>query len=95
MRKRRRQNSNPFLLCTLISLRIRQIMMAGNGKQSTAQLVDSALGELLAGALEYERGKPRRPLLIQAESGDEESNGGLESPAVPVVSASALSPEAR
>lgn len=90
-----KQNSNPFLLCTLISLRTRPIMMTGNANISTAQLVDSVLGELLAGALEYGRGKPRRPLLIQAESRDEESNGGLESPPVSVVSAGALSPEAR
>jgi hypothetical protein len=43
-------------------------MMTGNTNASTAQLVNSVLGELLAGALEYERRKPRRPLLIQGES---------------------------
>ena len=70
-----KQIPNPLLLCTLISLRTRQIMMTGNTNASTAQLVDSVLREIIAGALEYERGKPRRPLLIQAESRVEESNG--------------------
>jgi hypothetical protein len=58
-----KQIPNPLLLCTLISLRTRQIMMRGNTNASTAQLVDSVLREIIAGALEYERGKPRRPLL--------------------------------
>jgi DNA-directed RNA polymerase subunit K/omega len=81
-----KQISNPFLLCALASLRTRQLMMTGNANTSTAQLVDSALNELIAGALEFERRKPRRPSLIRAESGNEESSGGLESPGVPAVS---------
>jgi hypothetical protein len=81
-----KQISNPFLLCALVSLRTRQVMTAGNANTSTAQLVDSALGELIAGALEFERGKPRRPPLIRAESRNEESNSGLELPEVPAVS---------
>lgn len=81
-----KQISNPFLLCVLVSLRTRQLMMTGNLKTSTAQLVDSALNELIAGVLEFERGKPRRPPLIRAESGNEESNGGLESPGMRAVS---------
>ncbi len=78
--------SNPFLLCALVSLRTRQLMMIGDANTSTAQLVDSALSELIAGVLEFERGKPRRPALIRAESRSEESDGGLESPGVTVVS---------
>ena len=80
-----KQISNPFVLCTLVSLRTRQLMMTGNANTSTAQLVDSALNELIAGVLEFERGKPRRPPLIRAGSRNEESNGGLESPGVPAV----------
>jgi len=75
-----KQISNPFLLCALVSLRTRQVMTAGNANTS------SALGELIAGALEFERGKPRRPPLIRAESRNEESNSGLELPEVPAVS---------
>ena len=60
---------------------------------STAQLVDSALNELIAGALEFERDKPRRPSFIRAESRNEESSGGLKSPGVSAVSR-ALSAEA-
>ena len=81
-----KQISNPFLMCALVSLRTRQLMMIGNANTSTAQLVDSALNELIAGLLEFERGKPRRPPLIRAESRNEESNGGLESPGVPELS---------
>ena len=78
--------SNPFLLSALVSLRTRQLMMTGNANTSTAQLVDSALEELIAGVLEFERGKPRRPPLTRAESENEESNGRLESPRVRAVS---------
>ncbi len=81
-----KQISNPFLLCAMVSLRTRQLMMTGNANASTAQLVDSALNELIAGVLEFERGKPRRPPLIRAESRNEGSNGGLESPGVPELS---------
>lgn len=38
-----KQNSNPFLLCALVSLRTRQLMMTGNEYASTAQLVDLAI----------------------------------------------------
>jgi len=88
-----KQISNPFLLCALVSLRTRQLMMTGIANTSTAQLVDSALSELIAGVLEFERGKPRRPPLIRAESRNAESNGGLESPGVLAVS-HAISAEA-
>ncbi len=81
-----KQISNPFLMCALVSLGTRQFMMTGNANTSTAQLVDSALNELIAGLLEFERGKPRRPPLIRAESRNEGSNGGLESPRVPELS---------
>ena len=53
----------------------------------------SAFNELIAGVLELKRGKPRRAPLIRAESGYEESNGGLESAGVLAVSP-ALSAEA-
>jgi hypothetical protein len=89
-----KQISNPFLLCALVSQRTRQLMMAGNANTSTAQLVNFALNELIAGALEFERGKPRRPPLIRAESRIEESKGGPESPGVPAVSTATLSAEA-
>jgi hypothetical protein len=46
--------SNPFVLCTLISSRTRQLMMSGSGNRSTVQLVHDALNELLAGVLEFE-----------------------------------------
>jgi hypothetical protein len=88
-----KQISNPFLLCVLVSLRTRQLMITGNANTSTAQVVDSALNELIAGVLEFERGKPRRPSFIRAESRNEESNGGLESPGVRAVSCT-LSAEA-
>jgi len=81
-----KQISNPFLLCALVSLRMRQHMMTGNVNTSTAQLVDSALNELIAGVLEFERGKPRRPPLIRTESRTEESDGGLETPGVRTTS---------
>src|SRR5260370_42431625 len=77
-----KQISNPFLLCALVSLRMRQHMMTGNVNTSIAQLVDSALNELIAGVLEFERGKPRRAPLFLSESRNEGSNGGLETSGV-------------
>ena len=88
-----KQISNTFLLCALVSLRTRQFMMTGNANTSTAQLVDSALNELIAGLIEFERGKPKRLPLIRAESRNEGSNGGLESHRVPELSCT-LSAEA-
>ncbi len=87
-----KQISNPFLLCALVSLRTRQLMMTGNANTSTARLVDSALNELIAGALEFEHRRPPRPPVIPAEAGNEKSNGGLESAGVRAV-APALSAE--
>jgi len=46
--------SNPFVLCTLISRWVRQLIISGNGSRSTAEIVDCALRELLAGVLEFE-----------------------------------------
>jgi DNA-directed RNA polymerase subunit K/omega len=46
--------SNPFILCTLISKRTGQFMMGANENRGIAELVDYALGELLAGVLEFE-----------------------------------------
>jgi hypothetical protein len=81
-----KQISNPFLLCALVLLRTRQLMMTGNANTSIAQLVDSALSEVIGGKLEFERGKPRLPPLIRAESRNEESSGGLELSGEPAVS---------
>src|SRR5258708_40131753 len=75
-----KQISNPFLMCALVSLRTRQLMMTGNANTSTAQLADSALNDLIAGVLEFQRGKPGRPPLTRAESRTEGSNGGREPP---------------
>jgi len=63
------QISNPFLLCALVSRRTRQLMMAGNADTNTAQVVDSVLCEVIAGAL---LGKPRRPFVVTEESPSEE-----------------------
>jgi len=63
-----KQISNPFLLCALVSLRTRQLMMTGNANTSTAQLVESAPNELIAGVLEFERGKPGHLPLIRTKS---------------------------
>ena len=89
-----KQISNPFLLCALVSQRTRQLMMAGNANTNTAQIVDSALEELIAGALEFKHGKSRRPPLMRAESSSQKSKGGLESPEVLSASAVTLSGEA-
>jgi hypothetical protein len=72
------QISNPFLPCALVLRRTRQLMMAGNADTNTAQVVDSALCEVIAGALEFKLGKPRRPFVVTEESPSEESDGELE-----------------
>jgi hypothetical protein len=46
--------SNPLLLCALVSGRVRQLMIGGSGSRSTAEIVDYALGELLAGLLQFQ-----------------------------------------
>jgi DNA-directed RNA polymerase subunit K/omega len=51
---------NPFLLCTVTSGRARQLMVACDGRTALAELVDLALNEIAAGALEFERVGPRR-----------------------------------
>ena len=51
---------NPFLLCTVTSARARQLMVAGDGRTALAELVDFALNEVAAGALEFGRVGPRR-----------------------------------
>ncbi len=80
-----RRISNPFLVCVLVSQRTRQLSMAGNENISTGQLVNSALNELIAGALEFKH---------RAESSSQESKGGLDSPEVLSASAVPLSGEA-
>lgn len=72
------QVSNPFLLCALVSRRTRQLMMAGNADTNTAQVVDSALCEVIAGVLEFKLGKRRRPFVDTEESPSEEIDGQLE-----------------
>ncbi len=86
-----KQISNPFLLCALVSQRTRQLMMAENVQTNTAQIANSALEELIDGALEFKHGTSRRPLLMRTESSNEESRGGLESPELPLASAVTLS----
>lgn len=49
-----KQVSNPFLLCALISKRSRQLLTAGNTDMHTAQIVNRAFDELIAGALEFD-----------------------------------------
>lgn len=49
-----RKVSNPFVLCTLISRRTRQLMMSATGSRSTADILDHVLGELAAGILQFE-----------------------------------------
>ena len=51
---------NPFLLCAVTSARARQLMVAGGGSIAIAELVDVALNEVAADALEFERVGPRR-----------------------------------
>lgn len=48
-----KQVSNPFLLCTLISKRTRQLVIGSNGVSRTADLMDHAFSELIAGGLEF------------------------------------------
>lgn len=90
-----KQISNPFLLCALVSQRARQLMMAGNAYTNTAQIVNCALEELIAGALEFKHGNSRLPLLLLPASSNEESKAGLESPEVLSASAVAHSEEAQ
>ncbi len=46
---------NPFLQCTVISARARQLMVACDGRTALAELVDFALNEVAAATLEFER----------------------------------------
>jgi hypothetical protein len=77
--------SNPFLLCVLISKRTRQFMMVGNPHANTAQMVDSALSDLIAGALEFEFGNATRLSVTPEEPSHEESAGKLGLSAVPEI----------
>jgi DNA-directed RNA polymerase subunit K/omega len=56
-----RRISNPFLLCTLIGKRTRQWILSANRGQSTAEIVDYALSELLAGVLEFDMHGEKEP----------------------------------
>ena len=46
--------SNPFLLCTVLGKRTRQRMISANRDQSTAEIVECVLEELLAGVLTFQ-----------------------------------------
>ena len=80
-----RQVSNPFLLCTLISKRTRQLMMSSNGAASAADLVDYALSELIAGAPEFEGPGTECLPLDRAEDGGEQKNEALVQQSQPTV----------
>jgi hypothetical protein len=56
-----RMISNPILLSALVSKRARQLMTGGCGSPSTAEIVDYALNELLAGALEFKMHVEKEP----------------------------------
>jgi len=88
------QVSNPFLLCALVSRRTRQLMMGGNADTNTAQVVDSALCEVIAAALEFKLGKPRCPFVVTEESQSEDSDGQLETSRYPDILAAAPQVEA-
>lgn len=80
-----REISNPFLLCALISQRTRQLMITRDGSTNTGQLVDSALDELIAGALKFERVGQRRSSVVVAEVHDEDTREKLVSQGAPAV----------
>lgn len=86
--------SNPFLLCALISQRTRQLMITGNASTSIAQLVDSALDELIAGALKFERVGRRGSPLVAAQDHDKVRNDELVSHRAQTASSAALPVEA-
>ena len=77
--------SNPFLLCVLISKRTRQFMVVGNPHANTGQMVDSALSDLIAGALEFEFGNATPLSVTPEEPSHEESAGKLGLSAVPEI----------
>jgi len=52
---------NPFLLCAVTFARARQLMVGSGGRATLAELVDIALNEVAAGALEFGRVRPGRP----------------------------------
>ena len=49
-----RKIPNPFLLCAVTSARARQLMVARDGQAAPGEVVDYALREVAAGALEFE-----------------------------------------
>jgi DNA-directed RNA polymerase subunit K/omega len=57
----RKMISNPILLSALVSKRARQLMTVGCGSRSTAEIVDYALNELLAGSLEFKMDPEKEP----------------------------------
>ena len=77
--------SNPFLLCVLISKRTRQFMVVSNPHANTGQMVDSALSDLIAGALEFEFGSATCRSVAPTEPSREESDGKLGLSGVPEI----------
>ena len=59
---------NPFLLCALTSARVRQLLLASDGQAGLAELVDSALTDVAAGALEFEHVGRRRLSALAVEA---------------------------
>ena len=49
-----RKIPNPFLLCAVTCARARQLMVARDGQAALGEVVDYALREVAAGALEFE-----------------------------------------
>ena len=86
--------SNTFLLCVLISRRTRQFMMVGNPHANAGQMVDSALSDLIAGALEFEFGNAKRLSVTPTEPSHEESDGKLGLSGVPEILPATRSPGA-
>ena len=48
-----RKIPNPFLLCAVTSARARQLIVARDGRAAVGEVVDYALREVAAGALEF------------------------------------------
>lgn len=86
--------SNPFLLCALISKRVRELMMSRNASTSTAQLVNSAVDELISGALKFEHGGESRSTL-RPEVCSMEGNDDLAPDRPPTLPSIALPGEFR
>jgi hypothetical protein len=63
-----RMTSNPILLSALVSKPARQLITGGCGNRTTAEIVDHAPNELLAGALEFKMHAEKEPKSAAAPS---------------------------